>query len=527
MARLKWERLTNPVRFSELLPNMEKSSPLSGPDWLLVTRTEAERDSDRILFSAPVRRLGDKTQVFPLERNDSVRNRLTHSHEVANLARSFGTYLVYDGPLKGENTKLTRDVPGILAAIGLAHDLGNPPFGHQGEISIRSWFVKHHQQLFDPKCAVDKFKSIVEQIGYVDNNTAWLEEQTKAIAFDLSKLTDQMKSDFLKFEGNAQTFRVVTRLQVVENDLGINLTVGTLAAMMKYTVPSNLVGQKTGIAFKKVGFMTSEEPIATEVFKQVGIEPGQRHPLAFVMEACDDIAYAAMDAEDAVKKHLVSFSDLVAWLENHVENNELVEWVVNAAKLDHARHRKANLSPSELNDVSMQKFRVYAIHGMMSAAIKAFNANYESIMDGQFMSDLIKESNAAILNGALKKFSLSYGYRHRGVLEEELRGHNVLHGLMDMLWRGISERRLFEPLDASERENFRLTPFASYAYQRISENYRRVFEGRVPTRRETDLLPVRYRELLLLTDMVSGMTDGFAGDLYQELKGFHVGASAG
>ncbi|WP_129484570.1 HD domain-containing protein [Pseudomonas syringae] len=104
-------------------------------------RTEIERDFDRILFCAPVRRMADKTQVFPLDRNDSVRNRLTHSHEVSNLARSFGTTLVYVNNVASEIPTAARDIPSLLAAVGLVHDLGNPPFGHQGEGAIQSWFA--------------------------------------------------------------------------------------------------------------------------------------------------------------------------------------------------------------------------------------------------------------------------------------------------------------------------------------------------------------------------------------------------
>ena len=139
------------------------------------TRTEIERDYDRVLFSSPVRRLADKTQVFPMEVNDSVRNRLTHSHEVSNLARSIGVTLVHEQKI-GEGVKnVARDIPALLATTGLAHDLGNPPFGHQGEEAIRTWFKK--------------------------NKEAALFENGRA-------LSDEQATDFLKFEGNAQAFPV-------------------------------------------------------------------------------------------------------------------------------------------------------------------------------------------------------------------------------------------------------------------------------------------------------------------------------
>ena len=147
-GRLNWGKLLTDVRWPKAAT--ERSSPKGDtPQWLVASRTETERDFDRILFAAPTRRLGDKTQVFPLEKNESVRTRLTHSHEVANLARSIGTYLI-NGPegrqiieeaVQADPTwtesDVRRAVPAILAAIGLAHDLGNPPFGHQGEAAIQ------------------------------------------------------------------------------------------------------------------------------------------------------------------------------------------------------------------------------------------------------------------------------------------------------------------------------------------------------------------------------------------------------
>ena len=127
MPRLSWDKLLNTKRFSQLYALERGSSAAPAvpePRWMVNSRTETERDHDRVVYASPVRRLADKTQVFPLERNDSVRNRLTHSHEVSNLARSIGVYLVNDGPLKDLSVEQRRNVPAMLAAIGLAHDLG-------------------------------------------------------------------------------------------------------------------------------------------------------------------------------------------------------------------------------------------------------------------------------------------------------------------------------------------------------------------------------------------------------------------
>lgn len=484
MAPLEWPRLLSTGRFktSEKAPDARKKT--EDLSWLLSTsRTAIERDHDRILFSAPVRRLANKTQVFPLDKNISIRNRLTHSYEVANLARSIGTYLATEEAKFEDFSKpnLYRDIPAILAAIGLAHDLGNPPFGHQGEFAIRSWF----------KNRPDEF---------------WK---------DLTQ--DQWKEDFLNFEGNAQTIRVITRLQHADSPYGLNLSYATLAALMKYPVASHQVNEDAGIASKKFGFFASEEKLVNAIWAATGLGSGIRHPLTFIMEACDDIAYSVLDVEDGIKKQLISFSDLMAELRKAASSgDECLQWVLNKSEEDHQillDNKERTFSPAELNDVSTQKFRVYAIHAMISAAIEAFRIHSPSMMAGTFTKELVKESKAATLCKTLKKFAQSHCFKHRSVLEIELQGYNIIHELMEYLWEGIVDREHQDILDSK-----RNTPFANYAYHRISENYRCVFEGKRNTSYEVAELPIRYRECQLLTDMISGMADGYALELCKELR---------
>ena len=261
---LAWSQLLDSNRRKKERRTGEKEQSGANP---ARTRTQ-RRDYDRILFSTPVRRLADKTQVFPLEKNDSVRTRLTHSYEVSNLARSIGTVLAFRHSIAAAVPDSKRDLPALCAAIGLVHDLGNPPFGHQGESAIRSWFRDHRRVVLGPL-----------------------------------KRNEQHVQDFLKFEGNAQGLRLVTQLQLLNDNFGLDLTYATLAAMMKYTVPSHRT-EKGSATTKKHGFFASEQSIADAVLAKTGLAFGRRHPLAYVMEACDDIAYVVMDAEDAVKKGL-------------------------------------------------------------------------------------------------------------------------------------------------------------------------------------------------------------------------------
>ncbi|WP_424973484.1 dGTP triphosphohydrolase [Dinoroseobacter sp. S124A] len=488
-----WSLFLCDKRFAGLL-NRPKSS--GGPEPLDFAasqfRLPQERDHDRILFSTPFRRMGDKTQVFPLESIESIRTRLTHSYEVANLARSLGVEIAVSLADKLPEDAL-RKIPALLAAVGLAHDIGNPPFGHQGEYAIRSWFERNSDALFEPP----------DIENYPD------------IAADVDRLTQQHKNDFLLFEGNAQTLRVVTKLQVIGDDLGLNLTLGTLAALMKYVAASDEIDKKVQ-AQKKVGFFASEQSLVAKIRSETGLKGDSRHPLALVMEACDDIAYSVLDAEDAIKKGLVSLNDLLASLEYHPDGADgldpVVKHLCELSRWEFEKLRKQKLHPSELQDVATQKFRVHAIHLMVSAVAAAFQENYQSILNGEFAGELVKVSKGGALCKALKDFDRENAFSHKSVLEVELNGYNTLNRLMDFLWIGICEREKYDDLESK-----RTSPFAAYVYSRISKNYRRIFEGKVDQYHADPNLPIRYKEMQLLTDMVSGMTDQFCIDLHDDL----------
>ena len=298
--------------------------------------------------------------------------------------------------------------------------------------------------------------------------------------------------------------------------MDLNLTMCTLASMMKYVVASNKL-DKNNQASKKFGFFTSEQKIVGIVRNYVGLTNTARHPLALVMEACDDIAYAVIDAEDAVKKDLVSFNDLMNWLRTNGVSGDAEDPIINHvcdfSENEHKRLRAQKLQPAELNDVAMQKFRTCAIHVLICALVKAFDDNYTSIMNGEFVNNLIDVSAGRKLCKKLKQFDLENAYKNRSVLELELNGNNVIHRLMDFLWHGISHRETFSDVTTN-----RTNPFANYVYSRLSRNYRRVFEKNIQYSYEHDCLPVRYREMQLLTDMISGMTDQFCIDLYEDLR---------
>ncbi|MDF3932387.1 deoxyguanosinetriphosphate triphosphohydrolase family protein [Pseudomonas citronellolis] len=457
---LSWEKLLNPIRRKELHESKETIGTGAG-------RTELERDYDRILFATPTRRLADKTQVFPMEENDSVRTRLTHSHEVSNLARSIGVRLAFEHAEEvfGKNHEelgVKRNVPSLLAAVGLAHDLGNPPFGHQGELAMQQWFSEKEE------------------------------------SFDI---------DFLQFDGNAQTFRLLTRLQVLNDQYGLNLTLSTLAALIKY--PS-IYGATDKGGFKKFGIFQSERDIAAEVWEHTGLNSGIRHPLAYIMEACDDIAYSVIDAEDTVKKGYASFYDLIDHLESNCVQDEVTQRVITASKKKNLEFKESKLSSRELNDISMQMFRVKAIHEMISAATSVFVEKSEDIMSGKIAPgfEIIKNSACGALCHATKDFDFKYGFQHKDVLKLELQGSNYIKNMMSMLWTAVSNG------------DNRIHPFGRYVFGAISENYRRVYNDSL----ESGKLPSsNYAKAQLICDALSGMTESYLIKKHDEFKSLENG----
>jgi dGTPase len=433
-----------------------------------LTRTEYERDYDRILFSTPVRRLADKTQVFPLDPHDSVRTRLTHSHEVANLARSFGTALVTQHKLLVDGlVDPMRSVPSVLAAAGLGHDLGNPPFGHQGEAAIREWFALN------------------------PNN--------------LENLDGRYRDDFEKFDGNPQTLRLVTRLQVLSDNYGMNLTDATIGALTKYPVTSTELDPEHSWK-KKVGVFQSEQAIVDEVWKRLGLAKACRHPCAYIVEACDDIAYSVLDVEDAVKKGLTSFGELMFYLEDACVGDDLSRDVLERSRANHKTNRARRLSPAELNDVSMQMFRVHALNALMDAAVATFVENAPTMLDGTNPKGVPDLFAGTRLCKSLKAFALSHAYQHRAVVEKELRGRELLHTLMNTLWEAV--RQVTDAAKGPKGAKHR------YVWNRISENYRRVLEAALKEKTH----PEAYSRLQLMTDMVSGMTDTYVERLVDDLR---------
>ena len=440
-------------------------------------RTAHERDFDRVVFCTPVRRMKDKTQVFPLDMHDGVRTRLTHSMEVSNLARSMGIAICVKCEAIRKIKDAERNVPALLGAIALVHDLGNPPFGHQGEIAIRNWIKKNQ----------NKIKRIAGK-----------------------KFSAELLRDFLFFEGNAQGFRVLTRLQHQDHKAGLRLTASTLRAFMKYPWGSNLVDEGHGI--NKFGVFRSERDIFDWTCKETGLAESVRHPISYLMEVCDDIAYSVLDVEDAVKKEIISAADVIEFLHSFEANQRLSEllqqyeedekWLRSITMPKINGDEAEPISSKEYRDSLIEVFRSYLIGVLVSDAIDKFLELEASHGFGDLQKGIAEDFRSNGIVYALKEFAKLRIYRHRDVLKAELSGHRVIPRLMDAMWRAvIAEGRKKQ------------TKLDEYVISMMSPNYIRVY------RQSGDLgLPTWYRQIQLVSDQVCGMSDSHALRVHDELE---------
>ncbi len=417
-------------------------------------RSDFQRDFDRMIFSSPFRRLQNKTQVFPLPGSIFVHNRLTHSLEVSSVGRSMANEVMFrlqnryqEQPAILESLKHIGD---IVAVACLCHDLGNPPFGHSGEKTISTYFSE------------GKGLSLKEQ------------------------LEPEKWADLVNFEGNANSFRLLTHQFCGRRPGGFAMTYSTLASIVKYPHTSLHASNRGG----KFGFFNSEEEIYRRIAKELGIpeiEPGRfaRHPLVYLMEAADDICYQIMDIEDAHKlkiMHLGEVADLFLGF---------------FSEADRARKVRAMSHLTDPNE-KVAYLRSGVIGALVVACAEEFAANEEAILQGNYSGSLI--SNLPDPLGAafrrIAETSVEKIYNSPEVVDIEIAGNRIINYLMETLVEGV------------------LHP---------ERNFSQLLLSQVPQQYDIKA-PDLYGKLLGVLDHISGMTDVYALDLYRKLNGHSLPA---
>lgn len=444
-------------------------------------RSEFEKDYHRIIGSASFRRLQDKTQVFPLDQSDFIRTRLTHSLEVSSIAKSLGQN-IGENILAFQNDasftpRMKEDICHILQCAGLIHDIGNPPFGHFGEVAIREWFAENLPRLQYRGQSVDEV------------------------------LSEQMKQDFYHFEGNAQALRLVTRLHFLVDENGMNLTCALLNTIIKYPVSSLETDDTCGdIKKKKIGYYLADEDIFHRIEHATGTN-GNRHPLTFILEAADDIAYKTADIEDAFVKGFISYQMLLEELKSLkcIQKNKNVSFDP-AGRLEQLYRRGVEKQVDQPEEYAVKNWIVRAQGFLIDCATEGFTSHYQEIMDGSWKHDLFFRTAAQELMELLGSVAMRRVFSTRQIYLMELVEAGIINYLMDCFVKAVIHYDDDDSaLDSIDR---RLVYF-------ISTNYKNAYHHQAKGKSEIQRL---YLRLLLVTDFICGMTDSYAKRLYQELK---------
>lgn len=485
-----------------------------------------ESDRGRILNSAAVRRLQQKTQVFPLERNSAVRSRLTHSMEVQQVGR----YIAKEILNKLENYDLIEfynldhyKVPfeSLVEMACLMHDIGNPPFGHFGEVAINDWF---RQYLSGDYCCHDKRKQYFDELSGND------------------ELKQKIKEDLCHFEGNAQAIRLIQTLQK------LNLTYAQTACILKYTRPAYLPKQDIPKDFnylmKKPGYYLAEEAFIKDLRDALDIKKDCRHPLTYIMEAADDISYCIADLEDAVEKSILSVEQLYLALkhewEKQKEGIQLKEEEEDLFKLtiqkayDECRDILKKIPEESIEFYHNQKnfffikLRVNTMHVMVNHAAENFITHISAIFQGNFNQPLIPEeppkdqpaSSPSTLLAIYKRVATEKVFCHDEVEQRELQGYRILSGLLDV-YRPLLSIPYADFTQLVEQKKHKKYLIETRLFNKLPSKhliaYREAMNNAKYQEHDIQLWEFYYRCRLII-DYISGMTDHYAFDEYRKMN---------
>lgn len=444
---MQWEQLLSLRRQGDTSKRLRKEQD--------DTRLGFEVDYDRIIFSSAFRSLQDKTQVIPLSKTDFVHTRLTHSLEVSVVGRSLGRLvgkqLLEKYPhLKEVHGYHMNDFGAIVAAAALAHDIGNPPFGHSGEKAIGEYFKTGNGQQFK------------------------------------GQLTDKEWQDLIDFEGNANGFSVVTGSRPgVEGSL--RLTYATLGAFMKYPKESLPKKPTSNIADKKYGFFQQDKSFFKEVASELGLISNksgddvgfERHPLAYLVEAADDICYTIIDFEDGINLGLIQEEFALEYLIKLVKNN-----------IDSDKYKSLVTKEDRISYL-----RALAIGSLINDAVKVFIDNEKLILEGKFPFALTDKSEFKAQMNDVIKISIKNIYQSKEVIEKEVVGYQVINTLLDKFSSAYNNK-----------------------FDGKLSNYDELILKLLPEKFVTEKMSL-YERLMHICHFVSMLTDGKALQLFKIIQG--------
>lgn len=425
---------------------------------------EVESDRSRVLYSSAFRRLQRKTQVFPLDDNAAIRTRLTHSLEVAHVGRFLATSVIaYLRDQKrlddfGLDSEYAHAFAVTVEVACLLHDIGNPPFGHFGEVAIGRWFDKHAPGV-------------------------------KA-------------QDISQFDGNPQGFRIITRLAGADSSTGLNLTLSQIGATLKY---QSVLREQS--RFKKFGSFDSEEETLRRIRDRFGLKPEQRFCVAYLMEAADDISYCLSDLEDGVEKGLLTYNSFLSDIENH-SSAEAMD-IINIG-------RKAADDAPQVD--RLVAFRSGVIRHLVDTAAKRYVDEHESILAGEPKELLPAETREGAFLEAVKNYVRKNVYDHEVILRLEVGGLSIVKSLLDCFAPLLQVRRedLRSLIDGRRVKG---KDIERRLLMLVAKSHKAAYQITCDSAGDGDEMTLRAR---MIVDYISGMTDSFAMETYQRLTGGRI-----
>ncbi|WP_028888085.1 deoxyguanosinetriphosphate triphosphohydrolase [Tenacibaculum ovolyticum] len=442
---MNWEQLLSLKRFGDT----QKRERIKQDE----TRLGFEVDFDRIIFSSAFRSLQDKTQVIPLSKTDFVHTRLTHSLEVSVVGRTLGRRVGKELLERHPNLKALgytfNDFGAIVATAAVTHDIGNPPFGHSGEKAIGEYF-----------------------------------KTGKGLQYK-EQLTEKEYQDLIDFEGNANGFKILTESNQGA-DGGLRLSYATLGAFMKYPKESLPKKPTKHIADKKYGFFQSEKASFLDVANDLGLKNKvsdgisyYRHPLAYLVEAADDICYTIIDFEDGINLGLIDEDYALEYMIKLVKNT------IDSQKYHSLKYKKDRIS----------YLRALAIGVLINEAVAIFLENEESILNGSFENSLLDKCKYEAQINDIIKISIEKIYRSKDVVEKEVAGYKIIADLLDVFVTALNNK-----------------------FKGTQSNYDTLVLNLLPKEYQQEKEEL-YDRVMQICSYVSGLSDGFAIRLHKKLTG--------
>lgn len=482
-------------------------------------------DYNRIVYSPSFRRLQDKAQVYPLEQHDYVRTRLTHSIEVSSIAAQLGNItaikLCSKDNTKKKNVAFQNEK--ILSCAALLHDIGNPPFGHFGEDAIKTFFEKN----FDNLKIID-----YSQIDNSENLSIDL-PQKKLIDFKPNVSNyEQLKRDFTIFDGNAQSFRIATKTEMYKPGHSLELTAAVLGAIIKYPFPSDYEEKKWGNP--KFGYFYSENTEFELLKKMKVAELNVRNPLVLLLEAADDICYVTSDLDDAIKKNILTYEMFVKEIQKEkVVDDESVRSFID--RFEEFYEKNSYYDDVSAFSLTMQRMLNDLRIRLIGETSETFIENYNRIKEGvnvvntdnncaflcsqdeEDCYDLLSCIKSKALVEWLRELFPKYIYCEREIVENELKGFEIITYLLAELVDSVLKLEFDDNGNVTKRSKKRF-PKQYRLSQLISPSFVRTFQKEIKKDGSNELTHIYYR-LKLVVDYISGMTDSYAKEVYEKLRG--------